>query len=116
MIPRHLARCAPRRAAAPPRPALDRRAGFSLIELLTVIAIIAILAGLIFPIAGSVRIRAQESKVIANLHSIQTALGLYKLDEHGYPPTLGPITIGGSVTLNGLYPEYMKDQEAYNSP
>jgi len=101
----------------------DRRAGFSLIELLTVIAIIAILAALIFPAAGSVRRRAQMSQVISNLHAVQTSLGIYKLDEHGYPPTLGPAIFqqsssqGNTTTeVNGLFPEYLKDKGAYTSP
>ena len=95
-------------------PTRDRRAGFSLIELLTVIAIIAILAAVIFPVANVVRTRAQHSQVISNMKSIQTALGIYKLDEHGYPPTLGPVTFG-NTTYNGMFPEWLKDREAFHS-
>jgi prepilin-type N-terminal cleavage/methylation domain-containing protein len=102
-----------------PLRAQDSRAGFSLIELLTVIAIIAILAAIIFPIAGSVRRSAQEAQVISNLQAIQTSLGIYKQDEHGYPPTLGPIIFnsgGVSTQFNGMYPEFLKDKGAFFSP
>ncbi len=107
--------------AAPsfPQRSRDARSGFSLIELLTVIAIIAILAAVIFPMASVVRVRAQQNQVISNLHAIQASLGMYKLDEHGYPPTLGPLVVGNgqtTTTYNALYPEWLKDRGAFESP
>ena len=55
--------------------------GFSLIEMLFVVAVIMILAGLMFPIAGSVRARAQRAGCLNNLRQWGLALNLY-LDEH----------------------------------
>lgn len=57
------------------------RTGFSLIEMLFVVAVIAILAGLMFPLAGSVRARAQRTSCLNNLRQWGLALNLY-LDEN----------------------------------
>ncbi|MBW3623741.1 MAG: prepilin-type N-terminal cleavage/methylation domain-containing protein [Armatimonadetes bacterium] len=106
-------------ASRGPNVARDRRAGFSLIELLTVIAIIAILAAVLFPVATAVRVRAQQAQVISNMKNIQTALGIFKQDERAYPATLGPLVFGrggNTQTLGGLYPEWLKTREAYHSP
>lgn len=68
---------------------LSESKGFSLIELLTVIAIIAILAAIIFPVMNSVKDRANQTKCMTNLHDIQVAIKMYKLDNRTYPETLG---------------------------
>lgn len=73
--------------------------GFTLIELLTVIAIIAILAAIIFPVAGTVREQARRSACISNLKQIFTSLELYKLDAGAYPPAL----FGYAVDANGTH-------------
>jgi len=50
---------------------------FTLIELLTVIAIISLLAGLLFPVLGKVRRRAKSINCAANLHQIGLAFASY---------------------------------------
>jgi prepilin-type N-terminal cleavage/methylation domain-containing protein len=67
------------------------RSGFSLVELLTVIAIIAILAAVIFPVMGSVREKARQSSCMSNLHNIWLALRMYKQDERQMPVSIGPL-------------------------
>jgi len=81
-------------------------------------AIIALLSAVIFPAASTVRVRAQESQVISNLKSLQASLNLYKQDEHGYPPTLGPVVYPGSDlhAYAAMYPEWVRDQAAFHSP
>jgi general secretion pathway protein G len=62
-------------------------AGFTLIELMVVVVIIGILAGLIVPrIMGSDE-KAREAKAKMQIESLETALKLYKLDNGSYPST-----------------------------
>ncbi len=61
-----------------------RRKGFTLIELLIVIAIIAILAAILWPVYQKITIRGRVSRVISNLHQIATASHQYQDDYNGY--------------------------------
>ena len=62
-------------------------AGFTLIELMVVVVIIGILAGLIVPrIMGSDE-KAREAKAKMQIESLETALKLYKLDNGSFPTT-----------------------------
>jgi prepilin-type N-terminal cleavage/methylation domain-containing protein/prepilin-type processing-associated H-X9-DG protein len=69
--------------------------GFSLIELLVVMAIIAILAALLVPALSQAKARAYSVKCKSNLHQMGLALKMYVDDSHGrypyyaYDPNLG---------------------------
>lgn len=68
---------------------MPRRTGFTLLELLIVVAIIGILAGMIFPAVGYVREKAKTDQCINNLRQWGIALQGY-LDEHrGVFPSYG---------------------------
>jgi prepilin-type N-terminal cleavage/methylation domain-containing protein len=108
--------------------------GFTLVELLTVIAIIAILAAIIFPVAGTVRENARRSRCTSNLSQIFVALETYKQDFNAYPPVLGAYARyrDGSLILNNcnvapanvmpfnLAPKplgnYLKNDEIFHCP
>jgi prepilin-type N-terminal cleavage/methylation domain-containing protein len=93
------------------------RSGFSLVELLTVIAIIAILAAVIFPVMGSVREKARQSSCMSNLHNIWLALRMYKQDERQMPVSIGPFMAkGSSAEISPLFPEYLKNKSALHCP
>lgn len=72
---------------------------FTLIELLTVIAIIAILAGIVIPVSGSVQRSAKRAQSKAYFSSLLTAMSLYEQD-YGYFPTFGVSTSGDDGTIN----------------
>jgi type II secretion system protein G len=65
------------------RPAGD--CGFTLIELMIVVAIIAILAGILIPNFVNARAQAQTSACESNLRAIATAMELYYADNQRYP-------------------------------
>ena len=64
----------------------DRR-GFTLIELMVVIVILGILAGLIVPRIMGEPDKAKKLKARMQIESISTALKMYKLDNGSYPTT-----------------------------
>lgn len=61
--------------------------GFTLIELMVVIVILGILAGLIVPRIMGRPDEARRAKARIQMESIETALKLYKLDNGNYPTT-----------------------------
>jgi prepilin-type N-terminal cleavage/methylation domain-containing protein/prepilin-type processing-associated H-X9-DG protein len=61
------------------------RSAFTLIELLTVIAIIGILAAILIPVVGTVREAARASSCTSNLRQIGTAMQVYAM-ENGVLP------------------------------
>lgn len=65
------------------------RAAFTLIELLTVIAIIGILAALIIPISGLATAKMRIGRVQAELNALVTMIESYKHELGGYPPDHG---------------------------
>ena len=67
---------------------MNRRRGFTLIELLTVIAIIAILSAIIFPVYMRAKDAAFRNSDLSNMNALRSALQLYRADQGGYPPAL----------------------------
>jgi prepilin-type N-terminal cleavage/methylation domain len=70
------------------RAPLSPRAAFTLIELLTVIAIIGVLAAILIPVVGRVRQSARTAHCIKNLQNIGAAFQLYAADNKGLYPAL----------------------------
>lgn len=71
--------------------------GFTLIELIVVIAIIGLLSTLAVVALGSARTKARDSKRLADLKQLQTALELYYTDQNAYPAGNG-VTLGVAAT------------------
>jgi prepilin-type N-terminal cleavage/methylation domain-containing protein len=65
---------------------IRRRPGFTLIELLVVVAIIAILAGLLYPVFVRAKIRAKVARVHTELNQVGMAVQLYSDDFNGKLP------------------------------
>src|SRR6266566_7457778 len=67
----------------------NAQAGFTLVELLVAIAIIAILIAILLPVLGSVRERANRIKCAGNLRQLGTALYIYAADnKNNFPRTV----------------------------
>ena len=87
--------------------------GFTLIELLIVVALIAILSGIVIKVVdvGGVRSKSRDSQRISDLRKIQLALELYFADMRVYPTT-GNLDDLESGYLNNL-PQDPLDSSSY---
>jgi len=93
-----------------------RRAGFTLVELIMVIAVIGILAALLLPVLATARRKARQAQCRSNLHQIGIAVLAYTADyaEHlpvagrlGPEPMFGwpslPVVLGPSLAKSGVF-------------
>jgi len=65
-----------------------RRYGFTLIEVLVVVAIIALLVAILLPSLARARKLAKDTMCQANLHSIGQGIMLYSIDHKGVLPSM----------------------------
>jgi prepilin-type N-terminal cleavage/methylation domain-containing protein len=80
---------------------LRRLGAFTLIELLTVMAVIAVLAGLILSISGYVTHKAAVARAQSEIGALSLACENYKTDNGAYPDITPPTSPGvsGSATV-----------------
>src|SRR4051794_11725450 len=105
--------CAPRvlpRSIRPPR-------GFTLVELLVVIGIIAVLIGILMPSLGNAREQARSLKCASNLRVLGQALFMYVEQTRYYP---GAMTHDGNSSYS-IWPTRLRqftkgNQEVFNCP
>ncbi|MFT4710923.1 MAG: prepilin-type N-terminal cleavage/methylation domain-containing protein, partial [Planctomycetota bacterium] len=99
-------------------PDSKKNAGFSMMELIIVLMILVTIAGIALPRFGTATDRANDTRRIADLSSVQKALDMYYLDNGAYPIVSGwsgdaPNYGGHGYTIAdpyipGLIPEYME--------
>lgn len=84
---------------------MRRSGGFSLVEVVVTVAIVALLASIAAPLTETVRRRAKEQDLKQALYQIRDAIDAYKVaadagyiqksaDSSGYPPSLGVLVEG----------------------
>jgi len=76
------------------------RRGFTLIEILVVIAIIAILAAILFPVFSRARAKARQANCASNLRQLGAAVQMYLTDYDDVMPG-APNGNGGSAIYGG---------------
>jgi len=92
---------------------------FTLIELLGVIAIIAILAAMLMPALSRARAEARSAACKSNLHDLGLGYVLYRNDNNGQWPVQGE---GASAEersgfdFGGLFPKYVESERAFDCP
>jgi prepilin-type N-terminal cleavage/methylation domain-containing protein len=69
-----------------------KQKGFTLVELLVVVAIIGLLVGMVVISVRSVKAKARDAERVSDMNSISTVLGLYHNDYNLYPIFDGYIT------------------------
>lgn len=82
-----------------------RKAGFTLVETLVVVAVVALLAALLMPALWTARSLANRTACISNLRQIGQAARMYLQDYGGYPQR-----------LSALAPAYVTDAALYVCP
>ena len=113
-----------------PRRRATSRAGFTLVELLVVIGIIAVLMSLLLPTLGKARESAKRAACLSNLRQVHQAFHLYALSSRDQVPVgyrtaskqfnsmIYSTTAGGKWVLFGLLYDggFLREPRAYYCP
>ncbi len=98
---------------------MRRRGGFSLVELLVVLAVMGILLALIVPVVGKVREKGRTAACLAKLRQLGVALNVY-LGEHNLTmPTLAagrPEEGVDGDTIDTALADYTESSAAFRCP
>lgn len=87
-----------------PRTMRPCKAGFTMVELMTVMVIIAILAGLVLGVSTFAQQKGRETRAKADLENYRDALEEYRLAYGSYPLLLSKATNGLPVTVDAIDP------------
>ncbi len=79
----------------------NRKVGFTLMELIVVMAIIAIIASFVLGAGQPARRKAREAKAKAAIASLEVAIGMYSLDMGSYPATTNAALVTALTTSPG---------------
>lgn len=93
----------------------DRMRGFTLIELLVVVAIISILAGILFPVFALAREKARQSNCLSNCRHIGQAIMLYADDYDSAYPLYAHAPKHDNLWYEVILP-YLKVNEIFGCP
>jgi prepilin-type N-terminal cleavage/methylation domain-containing protein len=105
------------------RTAADTRhpTGFTLVELLIVVAIVSLLAAIMFPVFAQARQKARQSRCLSNLRQIGAALLVYSHDyDERFPAECWAPPVNGGDFANMPYDQqilpYFKNDSLFQCP
>ncbi len=93
----------------------SKKQGFTLVEILVVIAIVVLLAALIFPVFNRARNAARTATCASNLKQIGLAFRLYTEDYRGLHPAFMPVTNPDCGWAEKIYP-YTRSTAVFSCP
>ncbi len=102
------------------QPATSRlcaRKGFTLVELLTVIGIIAVLAAILFPVFANAREKGRQATCVSNLKQIGLAIEAYAADSGGFLPLANnKPSETGAPGIADVLDSYAKSKKIFRCP
>src|SRR2546422_10100149 len=101
------------------RTTMRTRRGFTLIEPLVVIAIIAILAAILFPVFAQAREKARAASCLSNVKQLGLGIAMYTQDHDDFMPYNYAYTWPGQKELyywQDLCRPYVKNETVYSCP
>lgn len=93
-----------------------RRKAFTLIELLVVVAIISILASILFPVFARARENARRASCMSNLKQIGLGVMMYVQDYDGTYPREQFSPSSGTVYWTNVVQPYIKSTQVFRCP
>lgn len=96
---------------------LRKRNGFTLVEILLTIGIIAMLGAIIFPVFAAARDSARVCHCLSNLQQISLAAKVYYQEQGGPPMTRLPVALGPYVNSKAVFicPDDPHQEDSYSA-
>lgn len=94
-------------------PEAFNKKGFTLIELMLVVAIIGLLAAIAIPKFANLVVKAKEAAIKGQLGTIRSALSIYYSDNEGIHPSTNYGALRTSLTTGG---KYLDEIETFSIP
>jgi prepilin-type N-terminal cleavage/methylation domain-containing protein len=87
---------------------MNARRGFTLVEMVVVIAVVGVLAALLFPVLSKGKAKAKRTACMNNLRQINVGVRMYSDDSSDAAPNVGSAASTNRVLLFSGYKELMK--------